>query len=131
MGQPGGRVTSATSRRTYWDAESESALWSGLAAGGVAEEGACVLRLACDAMARARIRSFLSAAQPDAVLTGSDKIAIIVYGVAADLQLRIGRDLAVVGFDGSVGAALLQPPLTSVVMLVEEGGHADRGGVRR
>lgn len=51
---------------------------------------------------------------------GSDKIAIIVYGVAADLDLRIGRDLAVVGFDGSVGAALLQPPLTSVVKPVED-----------
>jgi DNA-binding LacI/PurR family transcriptional regulator len=106
--------------RTAWDAEREAGFRTGLAAAGVAGTAAVVLRLAGDAMARASIRSFLTAAQPDAVLTGSDKIAIIVYGVAADLNLRIGRDLAVVGFDGSVGAALLQPPLTSVVLPVEE-----------
>ena len=47
-------------------------------------------------------------------------MAVIVYGVAAELNLRVGRDLAVVGFDGSVGAALLQPRLTSVVMPVED-----------
>jgi DNA-binding LacI/PurR family transcriptional regulator len=54
------------------------------------------------------------------VLTGSDKLAIIVYNVAAELNLRIGRDLAVIGFDGSVGAELLQPTLTSVVIPVED-----------
>jgi DNA-binding LacI/PurR family transcriptional regulator len=106
--------------RTYWDAEREAGFRTGLAATGVAQEGAGVLRLADDAMARACVCSFLTDAQPDAVLTGSDKIATIVYRVAADLNLRIGRDLAVVGFDGSVGAELLSPPLTSVVMPVEE-----------
>ena len=106
--------------RTYWDAEREAGFWNGLAAAGLAADSACVLRLTDEAVARTDIRSFLTAARPDAVLTGSDKIAIIVYGVAADLNLRIGRDLAVVGFDGSVGAALLEPPLTSVVMPVEE-----------
>ncbi len=45
---------------------------------------------------------------------------MIVYSVAADLNLRIGRDLAVVGFDGSVGAALLHPSLTSVVIPVDD-----------
>jgi LacI family transcriptional regulator len=64
--------------------------------------------------------SFLASARPDAVLTGSDKIAVIVYGAAAELDLRVGRDLAVVGFDGSVGAELVHPHLTSVVMPVEE-----------
>jgi len=115
--------------RTPWDADREAGFRTGLAAAGLADRGgladpagenAGVLRLADNATAVADIRSFLIAARPDAVLTGSDKIAIIVYGVAATLNLRIGRDLAVVGFDGSVGADLLQPPLTSVVMPVEE-----------
>jgi DNA-binding LacI/PurR family transcriptional regulator len=105
--------------RNSWDAEREAGFRSGLAAAGIAGEEAGLLHLADDAQARARVRSFLASVQPDAVLTGSDKIAIIVYGAAADLNLRIGRDLAVVGFDGSVGAALLHPPLTSVVMPVE------------
>ena len=52
---------------------------------------------------------FFSSARPEAALTGSDKIAVTVYSVAAELNLRVGRDLAVVGFDGSVGAALLHP----------------------
>ncbi len=109
--------------RTYWDAERETGFRAGLAAAGLAGasgSGAGLLRLADDATARARIRAFLTSARPDAVLTGSDKIAVIVYGVAAELGLRIGRDLAVVGFDGSVGATLLSPPLTSVVMPVED-----------
>ena len=106
--------------RTPWDADREAGFRTGLAAAGLAEEGVGVLRLADVGTARADVRSFLTAARPDAVLTGSDKIAIIVYGVAATLNLRIGRDLAVVGFDGSVGADLLQPPLTSVVLPVEE-----------
>jgi DNA-binding LacI/PurR family transcriptional regulator len=54
------------------------------------------------------------------VLTGSDKIAVIVYSIAAELNLRPGRDLAVMGFDGSVSAALLYPALTSVVIPVED-----------
>jgi DNA-binding LacI/PurR family transcriptional regulator len=109
--------------RNPWDAEREAGFRAGLAAAGVGGpggEGAGLLRVADDTSARASIRSFLAAARPDSVLTGSDKIAIIVYGAAADLGLRVGRDLAVVGFDGSVGAALLQPPLTSVVMPVED-----------
>ena len=97
--------------RTPWDADREAGFRTGLATVGIAGDGAGVLSLADEAKARAGIRSFL---------TGSDKIAIIVYGVAATFNLRIGRDGAVVGFDGWVGAGLLQPPLTSVVMPVEE-----------
>jgi DNA-binding LacI/PurR family transcriptional regulator len=50
----------------------------------------------------------------------ADKIAVIVYSIAAELNLCIGRDIAVMGFDGSVGAGLLHPPLTSVVIPVED-----------
>jgi DNA-binding LacI/PurR family transcriptional regulator len=105
---------------TYWDADREAGFRAGLARCGIPGDGAGLLRVGDDASARAEIRSFLSSARPDAVLTGSDKIAVIVYGVAAELDLRIGRDLAVVGFDGSVGAALLHPQLTSVAIPVED-----------
>jgi len=104
---------------TYWDADREAGFRAGLAQCGIPGEGAGMLRVD-DASARAEIRSFLSAARPDAVLTGSDKIAVIVYGVAAELNLQVGRDLAVTGFDGSLGATLLQPQLTSVVMPVDD-----------
>ena len=40
---------------------------------------------------------------------------VIVYSVAAELNLTIGRDLGVLGFDGSVGGSILHPALTRVV----------------
>jgi DNA-binding LacI/PurR family transcriptional regulator len=103
-----------------WDAEREAGFRAGLADCGVPGDGAGLLSVDDEASAHARIRSFISSAQPDSVLAGSDKLAIIVYNVAAELNLRIGRDLAVIGFDGSVGAELLQPTLTSVVIPVED-----------
>ena len=58
--------------------------------------------------------------RPDAIVTGSDRLATMVYGVAAELRLRIGRDLGVTGFDGSVAADLLHPTLTSVTVPVDD-----------
>jgi DNA-binding LacI/PurR family transcriptional regulator len=104
----------------YWDAGREAGFRDGLASRGIPGEGAGVLHVEDDASARGQIRAFLESARPDAVLTGSDKIAIIVYGIAAEANLRVGRDLAVVGFDGSIGAELLHPTLTSVVIPVAD-----------
>ena len=82
-----------------------------------------------EASARRKIRSLLTGAhrrgahpgpRPDAIVTGSDRLAAMVYGVAAELRLRIGRDLGVTGFDGSVAAGLLHPRLTSVTIPVED-----------
>ena len=106
--------------QTYWDAEREAGFRAGLARCGIPGEGAGLLRVDHDASARAEIVSFLASARPDAVLTGSDLIAVIVYGAAAELDLRVGRDLAVVGFDGSVSTALLHPHLTSVILPVDD-----------
>jgi DNA-binding LacI/PurR family transcriptional regulator len=73
-----------------------------------------------EADARRKIGSLLTGPRPDAIVTGSDRLAAVAYGVAADLGLRIGRDLGVTGFDGSVAAGLLHPRLTSVAIPVEE-----------
>jgi DNA-binding LacI/PurR family transcriptional regulator len=105
---------------SYWDLERAAGFRAGLAQCDVPGDGAGLLGVGDNADARAKIREFISSARPDAVLTGSDKLAFAVYGVAAELNLRVGRDLAVVGFDGSVGGALLHPTLTSVIMPVEE-----------
>ena len=78
-----------------------------------------------EASARRKIRSLLtgtrrrvvhSGPRPDAMVTGSDRLAAMIYGVAAELRLRIGRDLGVTGFDGRVAAGLLHPRLTSVTI---------------
>jgi len=104
----------------YWDADREAGFRAGLARCGIPGDGAGVLRVADEASGRAEIRSFFTSARPDVVLSGSDKIALTVYGIAAELNLRVGRDPGVVGFDGSVGAALLHPQLTSMVIPVDE-----------
>ena len=111
----------------HWDHERVSGFRAGLARHGVPDDQAGVL-LVDEASARREIRSLLTGAQrgphpgarPDAIVTGSDRLAAVVYGVAAELRLRIGRDLGVTGFDGSVAAGLLHPRLTSVTIPVEE-----------
>jgi DNA-binding LacI/PurR family transcriptional regulator len=105
---------------TYWDLDREAGFRAELASQGISGDGAGLLRVSDDASARTAIRSFISSAAPDVVLTGSDRIAVIVYGVAAELNLSIGHDLKVVGFDESVGAGVLHPPLTSVAIPVDE-----------
>jgi DNA-binding LacI/PurR family transcriptional regulator len=100
---------------------------SGPAASGLAAEDADLL-LVDEASARRRIRSLLTGARrgagphvrPDAIVTGSDRLAAIVYGVAADLRLRVGRDLAVTGFDGGVATELMHPRLTSVTIPIDD-----------
>jgi DNA-binding LacI/PurR family transcriptional regulator len=44
----------------------------------------------------------------------------MVYSVAAELNLRVGRDLGVTGFDGSMRAELLHPQLTTVAIPVDD-----------
>ena len=108
---------------SYWDADRVAGFREGLAAGGQSADQASLL-LVDDASARAKIRSLLSAARPelrpDAVVTSSDRLAGMVYSVAAELRLRIGQDLAVTGFDGSAAAALMNPRLTTVAIPVED-----------
>ena len=107
----------------YWDAERAAGFRDGLAAGGVAAGQASML-LVDDASARGKIRSLLSAGRPelrpDAIVTSSDRLAGVVYSVAAELRLRIGQDLAVTGFDGSAAATLMHPRLTTVAIPVED-----------
>jgi len=106
-----------------WDADREAGYHDGLASRGIPGDGAGLIRTDDyddAAAASAKIRSLITSAKPDVVFTSSDRLAIIVYSIAADLHLRVGRDLAVVGFDGSIGADIVYPTLTSVVIPVED-----------
>jgi LacI family transcriptional regulator len=102
-----------------WDVARQAGFLAGLTACGLDPDQAKLV-LTDNASARRRIRSLLTSPRPDAIVTSSDRLAAVVYGVAAELRLRIGADLAVTGFDGSVAASLLQPSLTSVTIPVEE-----------
>ena len=103
----------------YWDDERAAGFRAGLTSHGIPGDGAGLLQVSGDARARSQIRSLIASGRPDALITGSDKLAAVAYSVATELSLRIGRDLAVTGFDGSVGG-LLYPRLTSVVIPVDE-----------
>lgn len=104
-----------------WDDERASGFRAALEQHGL-PAGQAPMLLVDDAGARRAIRSLLTSGRPEerpeAIVSGSDRLAAIIYGVAADLRLRIGRDLAVTGFDGSVAAGLLHPRLTSVAIPV-------------
>jgi DNA-binding LacI/PurR family transcriptional regulator len=112
---------------SHWDHERTAGFKAGLARHGVPADQAEML-LVDEAGARKKIRSLLTGAhrgarlgtRPDAIVAGSDRLATIAYGVAAELRLRIGRDLGVTGFDGSVVADLLHPTLTSVTIPVDD-----------
>jgi DNA-binding LacI/PurR family transcriptional regulator len=106
-----------------WDTERAAGFTDGLAARGLAADSADML-LVDEAGARRKVRSLLSASRPDlrpdAIVTSSDRLAGVVYSVAAELRLRIGQDLAVTGFDGSAAAALMHPRLTTVAIPVDD-----------
>jgi LacI family transcriptional regulator len=109
--------------QALWDTERAAGFGDGLARRGIPADQAGLL-LVGDGDARRKIRSLLAASRPelrpDAIVTGSDRLAGVVYSVAAELRLRIGQDLAVTGFDGSAAADLMHPRLTSAAIPVDE-----------
>ena len=105
----------------HWDMERTAGFRAGLASHGMSANQELLVD---DTSARRKVRSLLAARRPDlrpdAIVTGSDRLAGVVYSVAAELRLRIGQDLAVAGFDGSAAGALMHPRLTSVAMPVDD-----------
>ena len=55
-----------------------------------------------------------SASPPSAIFAANDAMAAGVYACAADLSLSIPSELSVIGFDDTMIAGLLNPPLTTV-----------------
>ncbi len=109
--------------QNLWDTERVAGFKTGLARHGI-EPGRADMLFVDDAGARRKVRSLLGPsrpdARPDAIVTSSDRLAAVVYSVAAELRLRIGHDLAVTGFDGSTAADLMYPRLTSVAIPVDD-----------
>ncbi len=107
----------------HWDAERVAGFKAGLSRHGIDVDRTAML-VVDDAGARRKVRSLLGPARPearpDAIVTSSDRLAAVVYSVAAELRLRIGLDLAVTGFDGSIAAGLMHPRLTSVAIPVDD-----------
>jgi DNA-binding LacI/PurR family transcriptional regulator len=69
---------------------------------------------------KSRLPAFLTSnGVPDAVITSSDSIAVSVVAIASILGIRVGKDLAVTGFDDGPLATMVSPELTSISVPVE------------
>lgn len=62
--------------------------------------------------------------RPTAILAGNDEMARSVLSAAKELNLSVPADLSVVGFDNTVLAKLVDPPLTTVAQPLESIGAA-------
>jgi DNA-binding LacI/PurR family transcriptional regulator len=98
-----------------WDDEREAGYREAMAAAGLAP-ALTRTGLAAAAVEAAVTRLITDPGRPTAVVAGSDVLAAACYAVASRTGLRIGADLAVTGFDGSVISRLLTPALTTVAM---------------
>ncbi len=69
---------------------------------------------------RAALELLKSPQRPTAIFAYFDNLAIGVYQAAKELGLAIPDDLSVVGFDNTILAAIVDPPLTTIAQPIEE-----------
>lgn len=72
---------------------------------------------------RALVAALSAPDRPTAIITNSDTSAAAVYLVAREVGLRIGTDLSVVGHDDLLTSQLLDPPLTTIRLALDELGR--------
>jgi DNA-binding LacI/PurR family transcriptional regulator len=98
-----------------WDDEREAGYREAVAAAGLP---ARLIRTGlATATVHATVTELLTGPdRPTAIVTGSDVLAAACYSAASRAGLRIGADLAVTGFDGSVISRMLTPALTTVAI---------------
>ena len=101
----------------YWDRERVAGYRSAVGAAGLAERVA-LTRNTPSEIARTVSALLDARAAPTAVVCGSDTLAAAVYAAAGRVGRRIGRDLAVTGFDGSLIGRSVSPPLCTLVIPV-------------
>jgi DNA-binding LacI/PurR family transcriptional regulator len=92
---------------------------------------------------RAWVGGLFRRQRPTAIVTSSDAVAVVVVNSCHAAGLRVGRDIAVTGFDGGAIGLLTEPVLTSVRIPVDHiarelvarcleeiaGGPTDRPGL--
>jgi DNA-binding LacI/PurR family transcriptional regulator len=105
---------------SYWDAERLEGFRKGLADHGLrAAEGSVILGRPLDVFHGDVLRLLGRRRRPTAIVTSSDVLAAVVVNAAKSLGLRLGKDVAVTGFDGGFVQQLTEPTLTSVRIPVD------------
>jgi DNA-binding LacI/PurR family transcriptional regulator len=61
--------------------------------------------------------------KPTAIFAGNDFLAIEIYQAAKELGLKIPKDLSVIGFDNTILASIVDPPLTTIAQPIQEMGR--------
>jgi DNA-binding LacI/PurR family transcriptional regulator len=106
--------------RNYWDLERLEGFRKGLADHGIrVAEGSIVQGATLDEVHAGVLRLLGRARRPTAIVTGSDVLAAVVVNAAGTLELRVGTDVAVTGFDGGFVQQMTEPKLTSVRIPVD------------
>jgi DNA-binding LacI/PurR family transcriptional regulator len=98
-----------------WDDDREAGYRDAVAAAGLPA------RLTRTGLAKAAVHATVTGLldgpdRPTAIVTGSDVLAAACYSAASRAGLRIGADLAVTGFDGSVISRMLNPAMTTMAI---------------
>jgi DNA-binding LacI/PurR family transcriptional regulator len=98
-----------------WDDEREAGYREAMAAAG--RPARLVRTGLAAATVNATVTDLLAGPdRPTAIVAGSDVLAAACYPAASRAGLRIGTDLAVTGFDGSVISRMLTPTLTTMAI---------------
>jgi DNA-binding LacI/PurR family transcriptional regulator len=115
LGQPKDRATVDDRFRGWQSAMREHGLSTrGLTVRGAARSLEAARELAAKLLDSSR--------RPTAVVASHDLLAIACYHEAERVGLRVGANLAVVGFDDSLSASMAQPALSSVSQPLETVG---------
>lgn len=72
------------------------------------------LRLTSRSQARTAVADLLSSAEPDALFTANNASTIWVIESLREMGVRLGKDVAVVGFDDEDFYRLVTPPVTAI-----------------
>lgn len=95
----------------HWDRARQAGYVAAMAAAGLRRR---IVTVDAERPANSVARLLRRPNPPSAVISGSDVLAAAAYSAAVRLGLTVGRDLAVVGFDGTNAARLLAPSLATV-----------------
>jgi len=102
----------------YWKRERLDGLRLGLARHGLDIADDNVFR-GTDGEIRRWVGELLRRRPPSAIVTSSDAVAVVVVNSCHAAGFRVGRDIAVTGFDGGAIGLLTEPPLTGVRIPVD------------